>query len=467
MKLALPCPPGRSYLPFQESFIRYAVQGYHAGATGTLLADEMGLGKTIQAIGVINALLPKRCVIVAPKGLILNWRNELNDWLTPEAHAKSFFGLSLVTYHQAEQITDDLGPIDMLIVDEAHYIKHADSKRSKCIARLGKLAKCRLALTGTPIDASPIDLWPLLKMLDPKTWETSNIVYKTINPDQKKSHPDEGPAFWAYARHFCNAAMRSRPRPGGGFFKAWDFSGAAHLDELNRKLRASCMVRRLKRDVLKDLPEKRRQVVVLDVGRTNDDDLLSDLSFDNYETSVAKLAAGSALFNAWSKRRHEQALAKVDAVVTHVSDVLDNPGKVILFAHHADVIAQLAERLGEHAPEIVTGLTNIGEREYAVRRFQKDPACRLFIGSIGAAGVGITLTAAETVVFAELDPMPSRMSQAEDRAHRIGLRNMVLVQHLVTNGSLCARMAKILVKKQAVITAAIDDGSHLDVEADR
>jgi SWI/SNF-related matrix-associated actin-dependent regulator 1 of chromatin subfamily A len=104
----------------------------------------------------------------------------------------------------------------------------------------------------------------------------------------------------------------------------------------------------------------------------------------------------------------------------------------------------------------VTGDTHVADRGAAVTAFQGDKRCRVFIGSIGAAGVGITLTAASHVIFCELDPVPGKMSQAEDRAHRIGQKNSVLVQHLVMDRTLCARMAKIVVRKQAIIKEALD-----------
>jgi hypothetical protein len=282
--------------------------------------------------------------------------------------------------------------------------------------------------------------------------------------------PDAFPSFWRYVQRYCAARQ-----DGYG----WDFSGASNLGELQELLRGSCMVRRLKSEVLTELPAKRRQVVELDVNgdavavlrrereamaaiqdrmerlqaevelaRAADDE-------EGYRAAVRALGAGvTAAFTELALVRHETALAKLPAVIEHLQNV---DGKVVVFAHHHDVVEAVArEFAGEVA--VVYGETSLAERDAAVTRFQTDQTCRVFVGSIGAAGVGLTLTAASHVVFAELDWVPGNMSQAEDRCHRIGQRESVLVQHLVLAESLDAHMANILVSKQEVIDAALNSG---------
>lgn len=134
----------------------------------------------------------------------------------------------------------------------------------------------------------------------------------------------------------------------------------------------------------------------------------------------------------------------------------EQSSKVVIFVHHHDVVAALAQEFGDSCVTL-TGEDSIEKRQIAVDRFQTDPTCRVFIGSLKAAGVGITLTAAHHVVFGELDWVPGNMSQAEDRCHRIGQKDNVLVQHLVLEGSLDSRMARVLIEKQAVIDAALDE----------
>lgn len=156
--------------------------------------------------------------------------------------------------------------------------------------------------------------------------------------------------------------------------------------------------------------------------------------------------------------RHETALAKAPAVVSHLKDAMEgNRDKLIVFVHHKDVIDAMADAMQEVGVVQVTGDTPMAARQDAVDAFQNDPEVRLFIGNIQAAGVGLTLTASSHVVFAELDWVPGNMTQAEDRAHRIGQKNAVLVQHLVLDGSLDARLARTLIEKQAVLDQALDE----------
>lgn len=461
----IPAPPGKSYLPYQEKGIRYCL-----GGRGTILADEMGLGKTVQAIGVINAMQAERTapldvLIIAPAGLILNWRREAQSWVCT---APTNPYVTFVSYHGAIKMAEENPTLafDLLIVDEAQYIKNQQALRSVAVKAIAALAKRVLLLTGTPLEnGRPIELWPLLQIAAPNVWDPPAMRAGRVSPELKASHPGEGPAFWAFAKRYCGLKKVTYGHPSGKDAlgrrrkpkSAWDFSGATNLEELSTRLRHSCMVRRLKSDVLEELPPKRRQVIPVVMAGGTDDDLLPELSEATYEQDLKRFRAMKVQFEDWSKRRHEQALAKVDAVVKHVDDVLDSVSKVIVFCHHTDVASKLNAALTGFDPVMIVGSTPMKARDEAVYRFQNEASCRVFIGTIGAAGTGITLTAASVVIFAELDPTPGRMSQAEDRAHRIGQKEFVLVQHLVADGSLCARIAKILVKKQENIRVALGD----------
>jgi SWI/SNF-related matrix-associated actin-dependent regulator 1 of chromatin subfamily A len=274
-----------------------------------------------------------------------------------------------------------------------------------------------------PIVNRPIELWPILQAIDP-----GGI----------------GKNFMGFARRYCNAHQN-----GYG----WDFTGASNLGELQMKLRTSCMVRRLKQDVLKELPAKRRQIVVIPpTGSALKAVQAEKDAFDKlnvpYEEAAEELTSRTVAFEFISKVRHATAVAKIPYVISFLEDAMeDNDNKIVLMIHHHDVAHKVAEAFPGSA--IVTGETNINKRDAEVVRFQNDPKCRLFIGSIQAAGVGITLTASSHVVFGELDWVPGNVSQAEDRCHRIGQTDSVLVQHLVFDDSIDARMAEIIVQKQA------------------
>lgn len=453
----IPCPTGLAYLPYQKAGIAYAL-----ARPATLIGDEMGLGKTIQAIGVINTLpTDAKIIIVCPASLRLNWKREIEKWsVLPRTIGIVENGkdwpegdVIIINYDLLGKHAERLAvQWDLLVIDEAHYLKNGKALRTKAAlgdkGTGGLRAHRRLFLTGTPISNRPIELWSLIHSLDP-----SGL----------------GASWRTFATRYCNGRQ-------GRY--GWEVDGASNLDELQRKLRASVMCRRQKSEVLAELPAKRRQIVVLptngasaavkaenkafeatekrlealrlqvELGKAGDDE-------NAYERAVEALRdATRAAFTEISVLRHRTALAKVPAVLEHLQN---SEEKQIVFCHHKDVAEELRAALAEFGVVTLTGDSDMTDRQAAVDRFQTDPACRYFIGTMGAAGVGITLTASSHVIFAELDWVPGTISQAEDRAHRIGQTNSVLIQHLVLDGSLDARMANVLVEKQAVIDAALDD----------
>lgn len=453
--IEVPVPEGCGYLPYQRAGIAYAMS-----RPATLIADEMGLGKTIQALGVINAdPTIHRVLVICPASLRLNWAREAHKWLVRPLTI-GFAGTAIpdtdivvINYDILAKHSLALRACewDLLIADEAHYLKNPKAIRTQSV--LGSRdtkpipARRRVYLTGTPILNRPIELWPLLHSMDPAAWKS-----------------------WKYyVMHYCAGRHN-----GYG----WDVSGASNLEELQDRLRATVMIRRLKKDVLTELPPKRRQIVEIAANGAADlvaaersawaacEERLEKLraaaelaktgTEDEYKAAVERLTEGArAAFEEGSKIRHEVALAKVPYVFEFVADAIEASGKVILFAHHLDVVAAIAARFAD-ACVTLTGDTKLEDRQAAVDRFQTDPACTLFIGTIKAAGVGLTLTAASHVVFAELDWVPGNVTQAEDRAHRIGQTNSVLIQHLVLEDSIDARIARTLVRKQEVIDRALD-----------
>tara|TARA_R110000744_G_scaffold305007_1_gene413354 strand:- start:6428 stop:8392 length:1965 start_codon:yes stop_codon:yes gene_type:complete len=414
----IPSPDGLEYLPFQRAGIAYAL-----GRDATLFGDEMGLGKTIQAIGVCNATRPETVLIVCPASLKLNWRNELQRWLVDERRIDIVNGggevfpsqpdIVIINYDVLAKHAADLHgrTWGLVVFDEAHYCKNPKAKRTK--AALAINAERKLVLTGTPIPNRPVEIQSIAGYLAPSRFGN----------------------FFAFAKRYC-AATQTR--------HGWDFSGSSNLPELQEQLRSSVMVRRLKADVLDELPPKQRQVIVLDGGDYKEELRVQELAEAEAETTSPRID-----FEGLSRERHLMALAKVPAILDHLK-AIDH--SVVVFAHHKDVIAALASELdcvtltGDHTTE---------ERQAAVESFQRGDV-QHFIGSIGAAGVGITLTRASHVVFAELDWVPGNLSQCEDRCHRIGQRDSVLVQHLVVDESIDARQVELVVAKQGVLDASLD-----------
>jgi SWI/SNF-related matrix-associated actin-dependent regulator 1 of chromatin subfamily A len=240
------------------------------------------------------------------------------------------------------------------------------------------------------------------------------------------------------------------------------------------------MVRRLKKDVLKELPPKRRQLITLEDSQI---DWTKHPQFrrwhEVYETDYnARLAALEAAqtdleyktaalalekftgiaFEEMSEFRHATALAKLPLCLKYLDDMLDSGVEnVVVFAHHTDVLEKMKEHFGDDAVIIYGKTPESGpnSRENAVKQFQEKKK-KIFLGQIRAAGIGITLTAANTVVFVEIDWVPGVLSQAEDRLCRIGQKKMVHVIHLVLGNTLDANMVKKIVEKQKVIDRALD-----------
>lgn len=419
---------------------------------------------TSQAIMFLNVRQDvSRVLIVAPKTLGANWEREIHRWLVRDTF-RVYVGeipstidvpesRTLVSIVGVEQCRDSevqasaarflRSGTSCLIGDEMHRTKNARARQTRAIlgdvrepdpAKQGGIqshAKYVLLLTGTPIvNGRPIEMWPLLRTCDPTTWTSWRTFY----------------------RRYCGGSP----------------TGAAYLEELATKARSSCMIRRLKRDVLPDLPPKTRQVVPIindEIAElVRQEQLLLKGVVPNVPGAEEEAAyldnlkslrdIGPVDITEMSALRKQLAVAKVPLVAEFAEETLESADKVAIYAHHQDVIRDLERRLAAFNPAVISGTTPHDKRMAAVDLFQSDPSCRVFIGSIQAAGVGITLTASNIAIFAELDWTPGVVEQAEDRHHRIGQKDTVSVIHLVADESLDARMALRLIEKQRLNDAA-------------
>lgn len=467
----IPVPKGLSYLHYQKAGIKFMMS-----RKGTLLGDEMGLGKTIQTIGVINSRPDiENVIIVAPKSLGVNWGRELGKWLvrdltigvaTPKECPNT--NIVIINYDALKRHIVDLTKRNWhaLFIDEAHLIKNPETIRSKSVRKIAKKSDMIIAMTGSPIPNRPKELWPLLQLVNPEHWDPAGKVKK--GNKFVEVGPGEGSGFFRFAKKYCDAKR--------GMF-GYDFSGASNLDQLHDELRMSCMIRRLKADVLKDLPAKRRQMIELlnnseslnlntdfervygEVEQLESEALVAELGNDPnaFDVVARKLASAKTIaFTELAAARHKLGLAKVEPALEHIREMLDSVGKIVIFAHHSDVIDALHEGLRDYGVVVITGATKIEDRTSNVDKFQTDPSCRVFIGSVLSTGVGLTLTAASVAIMVERDWVPSNVTQAEDRIHRIGQNDSVLIQHLVFQDSIDARQTYILLEKQAIIENALD-----------
>lgn len=384
-----------------------------------LLADEPGLGKTIQVAEFINQARPHRALVVCPASLRVNWRNELSVWLRyiPET-------LAVVSYEALVSGKFKNEQFDLAVFDEAHYLKNPSAKRTKACLKLN--AATRLFLTGTPVVNRPIDIFPILQSCGMKLTKTE------------------------FGKRYCDGKLvviRWRPKK-----YAWDFSGASNVEELNASLRKHLMVRRTKREVLTELPKKIRQVVELADRTLPENGALVKAMFSGFTSAAAHVSSSESItFDELSAARLELARAKLPDVIAFASDLLEEEPKLVIFAHHREIIEALAGHFGECAVRLYGGMTD-RQKNAAVEAFQHGDK-KVFVGQISAAGTGLTLTAAKTVLFAELDWVPGNIIQCEDRCHRFGQTEPVRIFHLTAAGSTDAKMIHALVDKQKIIEA--------------
>lgn len=423
--------------PFQVDGVKFI----EARRGKALIADEMGLGKTIQAIGWMK-LHPeiRPVIIVVPASLKLNWERELWKWLGDCGCAilngknpskKDVGQINIINYDILAvwlPLLIESNP-QLLIVDESHYIKNNDAQRTKAVRELSKHCKNLVFLTGTPITNRPEEFFTTLNILEPREFSS----------------------WFRYVTRYCGAVR-------GPF--GWETGGATNTEELHNRLTSTLMVRRKKEDVLMDLPTKRRLVVPVEINNRAkyeeaEENLLGWLreNFGVEKAEKASQAEALARFNYLKQLAAEGAL---EMQVQWIKDSLDSNGKLVIFAVHHSTIDRLSEELRNYNPVVVDGRVSIENRQKAVDRFQTDPECRIFIGNIRAAGVGLTLTASSNTVFCELGWTPGEHDQAEDRVHRIGQTESVCAWYLMAAGTIMEEIAGILDEKRLVLDAVLD-----------
>lgn len=436
----IPCPPGLAYLPYQRGGIAYA-----RGKDGVLIADEMGLGKTIQAIGIMNDQPVKTAIVLCPASLKVNWQREIDKWLNyylpvmvvgAKDRWPSKPGVVIINYDILKKFREQIAAVewDVMIADESHYLKSATAKRTQLA--LGVIrARRRVFLSGTPAESRPSELFTVANAL----------------------RPDLFPSWMHYAYRYCDARMTDY---------GLEARGSSNVRELQALLRGSIMVRRMKKDVLKDLPAKIRRKVILpcaspEMRQAVDAEMAEwkrqKAMIDSLRQRHAPAEEVRHAENMANAKLHELRVATTKAKMPMVMEFLrdaSNEGKVIVFAKHHIVLEQLEKEFKGAA--VIHGKVPVEGRQVIADRFQKDPECNVFIGQIQAAGVGLTLTASSHVIFVEFDWRPGLMQQAEDRAHRIGQRDSVLCSYLLVENSLDDVLMTSTEKKQETLRSTLD-----------
>jgi SWI/SNF-related matrix-associated actin-dependent regulator of chromatin subfamily A-like protein 1 len=468
----VPVPAGLQLYPFQKVPVEYALS-----RKNTLIADEMGAGKTLEAIGIINSAPEiKKILVVCPATLRLNWASELMKWSTKKLTGGFIYekvfpedaDIMISSYDMIKKVRYKIDSMskkfDLIIYDESHLLKSFSAARTRaCLGGILYDKKTfepidcgmRVFMTGTPILNRVLELWPMLSVADP-----DGLGISEWNFIERYTKPWDSP--WGTTEYAANKDM---------------------LDELQNRLRAKLMVRRLKKDILSQLPPKRRQIIALPaeavkkavqaelefynknqeliesaIQRAEQTQAGDDLS---YKEAAADLKRGrAAMFQEMSILRHATGVAKIPYIIEYLEQALEQQDKVVCFCHHLDIIEAIGKHFGNIAVVHHGRLTD-PQKVKARERFQgsnekaPDPKCRLFVGGI-TISVGFNLTVASLAVMSELDWRPSIVSQAEDRLHRIGQNNGVLIQHLVFDQSLDSNMVKKIIQKQELIENSLN-----------
>ncbi|XP_022062127.2 DNA annealing helicase and endonuclease ZRANB3 [Acanthochromis polyacanthus] len=440
-------------MPFQREGVEFALSKNGR----CMIADEMGLGKTVQAIAVAYAFRQEwPLLVVVPSSLKYPWIEELERWI-PElqpgdinlVESKSDtmdISSSKVTVLGYGLLSTDARPLvealtrqrfAVVVVDESHYLKSRNSARTKILIPLIQSAKRAILLTGTPALGRPEELFMQIDALYHNSFGT-----------------------WTdYAKKYCNAHYRYfGPR------RLWDCRGASNLEELHQRL-SQIMIRRLKAEVLSQLPPKIRQRIPFDLPKEAAKE--ASASFAQWETLMKGLGSGvvaadnpfTEVMSLVTQMYKQTAIAKAGAVKDYIKMMLEAEQlKFLVFAHHLTMLQACTEAVIEAKAGYIRidGSVPSSERIQLVHKFQSDPETRVAILSIQAAGQGLTFTAASHVVFAELYWNPGHIKQAEDRAHRIGQTSSVNVHYLIAKGTFDTVMWSMLNRKETVTGSTLN-----------
>ena len=409
-----------------------------------ILADDMGLGKTTSTIIAALEAGSKKALIICPATLKINWKREIENYSDKTvfiAESKNFSteaDFVIINYDIIKNFHDTkkkdesqilASNFDLVIVDEAHYIKNATAQRTKLINDIIKNTERIWLLTGTPMTSRPIDYFNLLSIID--------------SPVAKN--------WMAYAIRYCSGYQFN---VGGR--KVWNVTGASNLEEL-RDRTLGLTLRRLKENVL-DLPDKIITPVYLRLKSKSYENVMGEY-YDWYDKNPEESKSLTVQFSKLTKVRQIIADEKIAQTIELAENILEQDKKVIIFCNFTDSLNKITEHFGKTAVKL-DGSMSKPERQNSVDQFQDNPKVKVFVGNIKAAVVGITLTAAEAVIMNDLSFLPSDHAQAEDRAYRYGQKNNVLVYYPIFENTIEGIIYDILNNKKQVIATVMGDNQH-------
>ena len=454
---------------FKTKPFEHQIEGLNFGLTHDrwLLGDEQGLGKTKQVIDIAVAKKAqglKRCLIICGvNGLKWNWQNEIKihsnetGWILGQRKCKnniqigstkdkladlqnidnidSFFLITNVESLRDEDISNTIskyckdGTIDMVAIDEVHKCKNPSSQQGKGILKVQP--PIRIAMTGTPLMNTPMDLFIILKWLG-----------------------SEKHAFYAFKNHYCVM----------GGYGGYEIVGYKNLGELKDRVN-EIMLRRLKNDVL-DLPEKvyidefvemtpKQAQIYKEVFMEIKSNINKIKIENNPLAELIRLRQATGYTGILSSAINESA--KIDRLEEIVEESVANGNKVVIFSNWTQMTTPIYNRLSKnYKGVIITGETADVDRQVNVNYFQNNTECKFILGTIGAMGTGLTLTAGTVVVFMDEPWTMANKQQAIDRCHRIGTKTNITIYTLMCKDTIDERIHEIVEQKGAMSDALID-----------
>lgn len=456
------------FTPFEESFNKIGYKMYDhqksgvkflAGRSGAILADDMGLSKTAQSIMAALAIGAERVLVICPASLKINWKREIQIFCDDVAiisgydvypHKFNIINFDILKdYHTlgdgSAELAENpyflikrqlvgLNP-DLIIVDEAHYIKDKDSKRGAIVGELAEKTNRVWLLTGTPIANRPMDFFNLLKIIKSPIAEN-----------------------WQYfVKRYCDGKLinSKHKTKKGTSRKIWLTDGASNLDELHNKTK-NLILRRMKHEVL-DLPEKIITPVYHELSPQQIDEY--KLVWEEYlEKRKAEKKKGNPdreLVEIILLRKF-MAMAAIPHTIAMAENALALGEKVIIFTTFTDELETLAEHFGSKCV-VHNGEMTQKEKQYSVDSFQTKPNIKVFVGNVRSAGVGITLTKSTCTIFNSFDWVPGNNEQAEDRNYRMGQINRVNCYYQLFEDTIVTRMWETLKRKRSVIDKILNN----------
>jgi SWI/SNF-related matrix-associated actin-dependent regulator 1 of chromatin subfamily A len=406
-----------------------------------ILADDMGLGKTTSTIIAALETGSKKVLIICPATLKINWKREIENYTDRPifiCEGKNYNNESdfvIINYDIIKNFHDPKNKkesqilntgFDLVIIDEAHYIKNAQAQRTKLINDIVKEIERLWLLTGTPMTSRPIDYYNLLSLVE--------------SPVAKN--------WMAYVIRYCSGYQFKV-----GAKKVWNVMGASNLEELRDRTN-NTILRRLKEDVL-DLPDKIITPIYLRLKSKEYENLMGEY-YEWYRSNPNESNSLTIQFTKLTKVRQVIANEKISQTIELAENIIEQGKKVIIFCNFTESLNNIVSHFGKSAVK-VDGSMSKNDRQLSVDKFQEDDKIKVFVGNIKAAGVGITLTAAEAVIMNDLSFLPSDHSQAEDRAYRIGQKNNVLVYYPLFENTIEGLIYDILIAKKQVIATVMGD----------